>query len=206
MRKLRNWSWLFLFGSLWGINEVVVGSALSQNNIPYASVLLAAYAFLILAIARGILNKPGSSTAIGVFAALFKLSNTVPFYCHLLGIFMIGLTFDVFSSLLMKDERKVSFKCSLTGVLSAYANNALFAVVMTYIVRYEFWAVGGSLKLLDHIFAGGSFTALLAGVVVPLGFWTGVSGGALIGCRPKWTYAVTLVGIGFLWTLARVVG
>lgn len=206
MRKLRNWLWLFLFGSLWGINEVVIGSTLSKNHIPHASVLLTASAFMILAMARGILNKPGSSTMIGGFAALFKLANAAPFYCHLLGIFMIGLTFDVFSSLLMKEERKFSFKYSLTGVLGAYTNNALFAVVMTYIVRFEFWVEGGLPKLLDYIFVGGSFTALLAVVVVPTGFWVGVNSRALIEHRPKWTYAVTLLGIGFLWTLAMVVG
>lgn len=206
MRKLRNWLWLFLFGSLWGINEVVVGSALSKNNIPHFPVLLTASAFIVLAMARGILNKPGSSTTIGGFAALFKLANAAPFYCHLLGIFMIGLTFDVFSSLLMRDERKFLFKHSLTGVLSACTNNALFAVVMTYIVRYEFWAEGGLPKLLDYIFVSGSLTALLAVVVVPLGFWIGVNSRALIEHRPKWTYAVTLLGIGFLWTLARIAG
>jgi hypothetical protein len=105
---------------------------------------------------------------------------------------MVGLTFDVFSTLLMKDERKFSLKYGLAGVLSAYANNALFAFVMTYLVRYEFWITGGSTKMLEHILVSGSYTAVLAAVVVPLGFWIGIRNGVLVKQRPQWTYAAIL--------------
>lgn len=32
MRKPKNWLWFLLFGSLWGINEVVTGEVLSRNK------------------------------------------------------------------------------------------------------------------------------------------------------------------------------
>lgn len=203
MGNPKNWLWFFLFGSLWGINEVVTGEFLSQNNVPHYSVFLAVIAFFILAIARGIINKPGSSTVIGIFAVLFKLINTAPFYCHLLGIFMMGLAFDIFSSILMTSERKRLLKNSLTGVLSAYSGNALFALIITYIVRYEYWTVGGLPKVLDHIFLTGSFSAILAAVVVPVGFKLGENGGTLAQRRPRWTTAGTLVGAIALWILVR---
>ena len=206
MRKFKNWAWLLFFGSLWGIMEVAGGGVLSNYNIPHISVILAAWAFIIMAVARGIVNKPGSSTVIGVFAALFKLANAAPFFCHLLGIFALGLTFDVFSSLLMKNERKISFRSSLVGALSAYSGYAFFAIVITYIVQYKYWIAGGLPKVLDHIFVGGSLAALAAVVLVPLGYWLGINSENILERRPVWTYAGTTMGIVLLWTLGRFVG
>lgn len=206
MGKLKNWLWIILFGSLWGMIEVVGGDTIFENNVPYASVLLAVCAFFILAAARGVLNRPGSSILIGGIASFFKLANAAPFYCHLLGIFMVGLAFDIFSTLFMKNERKVSLRSSLTGMLSAYGSNTLFALVITYIVRYEYWVAGGFSKVLDHIFISGSFAALLAAMLVPLGFWIGAGGRILAERRPQWIYTGTLTGIVIIWSLARIIG
>ena len=84
MRNFKNWAWLFLFGSLWGINEVIFGKILFKDSMLFATVWLAAWAFFMLAIARGVLNKPGSSTVIGIFAVIFKLANTAPCFCHII--------------------------------------------------------------------------------------------------------------------------
>lgn len=206
MGNFKNWAWLLLFGSLWGIVEVVAGGALSRNNVPYASVMLAAWAFLVLAVGRGILNKPGTSTFIAVFAVLFKLANAAPFFCHLLGIFTLGLAFDIFSTLLMRNERRVSYRNCLSGALSAYGGYSLFALVITYLVRYEYWTAGGLPKVLHHIFVSGSFAALLAVVIVPLGFWIGVNGGILAEHRPRWTYAGAIAALIFLWIFGIAAG
>ena len=206
MRNPKNWLWFILFGSLWGINEVMMGEVLSASNVPHYSVLLTVIALFILAMARGIVNKPGSSTVIGVVAVLFKLANAAPFFCHLLGIFMVGLVFDVLASVLMKNEKTSAIKCSLTGVLSAYSGNALFALVITYIIRYDVWTSGGLSKVLGHIFVAGTFTAILAALAVPLGFRLGVTSGALADRKPKWTYAGTLVSVFIIWILAQVIG
>ena len=203
MRNPKNWLWFVLFGSLWGINEVLTGEVLSQNNVPHYSVFLAVIAFFILAIARGIINEPGSSTVIGLFAVLFKLTNAAPFYCHLLGIFMMALAFDIFSSVLMTNKGKHLLRNCLTGILSAYSGNVLFALIITYIVRYEQWTVGGLPKVLNHIFLTGSLAAALAVIVVPIGFRFGVNGGMLAQRRPRWTTAGTLVCVIGLWILVR---
>jgi hypothetical protein len=155
---------------------------------------------------RGIVNKPGSSTVIGVIAVLFKLANAAPFHCHLLGIFMVGLVFDVLASVLMKSEKTAAIKCSITGILSAYLGNALFALVITYIIRYDVWTSGGLSKVLGHIFVAGTFTAILAAIAVPLGFRLGVTSGALADRKPKWTYAGTVVSVFIIWILAQIIG
>lgn len=146
MRNPKNWVWLLLFGSLWGISEVIGGEAFYRNNVPHASVWLSAWAFLVLALGRGLVNKPGSSTAIGGIAALYKLVYAAPYFCHLLGILILGLTFDVLASVLIKEGRKKSFWPALSGALSAYTGYALFALVITYVVRYDPWVTGAGLK------------------------------------------------------------
>ena len=206
MTNFKNWLWLLLFGSLWGIGEVIAGGVLYRDTVPYASVWLTAWALFVLAVGRGVLNKPGSSTVIGAVAVIFKVVNTTPFFCHLLAIFLLGLAFDIASSLLMKHERKISYRSSISGAVSAYGGYALFALVITYIVRYEYWTVEGLAKVLHHIFVSGSFAALMAIIVVPLGYWIGINGETMVERRPRWTYAGTLVALVVLWTLGRVAG
>jgi hypothetical protein len=206
MKDYKNWVWILLFGSLWGISEVIGGEAFYRNNVPHASVWLSAWAFFVLALGRGLVNKPGSSTVIGGVAALYKLINAAPYFCHLLGIFFLALAFDVFASVLIKEDRKRSFWPALCGAISAYGGYALFALVITYIVRYDPWVAGGWPKVSHHISVGGSYAALTALLAVPLGLWLGVNGWILARRRPRWAYAGALVALAVLWTLGRFIG
>ena len=206
MKDRQQWIWLLLFGSVWGIGEVAIGGALYKANVAYASVWLSAWALCVLALARGLLNKPGSSTFIGGVATLFKLVNASPFLCHLLGIFALGLAFDVAASLLLKDERGVSYRSSLAGLLSAYAGYALFAFTITYVVRYHWWTAEGLPKVLRHIFVSGTFAAAAGLVLVPLGYWVGLQAETLALRRPRWVYGSALVASVVFWGLAQVAG
>jgi hypothetical protein len=202
MKKFKPIMWLFLFGSIWGINEVFLGEILYQNEVLQSSIILTVMALFLLAISRGMINKAGSSTLIGIFAVLFRLANTAPSYCHLLGIFLLGATFDLFSSLLIKNEDKSPLKWGVTGAMSAFGNNVIFALLITYVFRYEYWVVGGMAKVSDHIFVSGSITALLAAFLVPLGFLAGKNGGIFADRRPRWSYAGTIIASIALWIFA----
>ena len=206
MKDIKNWAWLLFFGSLWGMSEVAAGGVLYKNDIPHSSIILTAWALLMLAFARGIINKPGTSTVIGAMATLFKLANASPFICHLAGIFALGVAFDVFFRLIQKKEEKISWKTSLTGLTSAYGGYALFALVITYVIRYSFWVDGGFPKVINHIFVGGSIAALLAAVIVPIGFKLGTGSEAAVVKRPRWHWAGALAGVVLLWVLGRFVG
>lgn len=201
----KNWLWFLLFGSIWGMSEVFAGGILYASEISSSSIFLAAWALLILAAARGIVNKPGSSTAIGAVATLFRLVNASPYICHLLGIFALGVAFDVAASLLLRKERRSIVWKSLTGVVSAYAGYALFALVITYIIRYEIWAAGGWPKVVNHIFVSGSLAALAGAVLVPLGYLVGVKSGAQAERRSRFAYVVSIAGVAALWVLARFI-
>jgi hypothetical protein len=197
--------WLLFFASLWGLSEVVAGEGLYALDVPYASVLLTVWALVILSLGRGFLNKPGSSTLIGCVAALYRMVNAAPFFCHIWGIVFIGMAFDLASSLLMKEGRKFFLRSSLTGITSAYMGNALFALVMTWILRNEYWIAAGFPKALDHVFISGSFVAAAASGIVPLGYWLGRKVDGLGSLRTRWVYStLTLLVLG-LWTVVRIV-
>ena len=206
MKKLKPFIWLFLFGSIWGMNEVFLGEMLYRDEVLNSSVILTVLALFILSISRAMINKPGSSALIGTFAALFRLANTAPSYCHLLGIFILGLTFDVFATLLIQKDEKAPLKWGLTGAMSTFGNNALFALLITYVFRYEYWVIGGFSKVSQHIFISGSISALLAAFLVPLGFLIGQNGGIFVKRRPRWSYVGTILGSIALWTMALFLG
>jgi len=203
MNKFKPITWLFLFGSIWGLNELFLGNILYRNDVQNSSVILTVMALFLLAVSRGMINKPGSSALIGIFAVLFRLANTAPSYCHLLGIFLLGATFDIFSSLLIKNKDQAPLKWGVTGMLSAFGNNALFALLITYVFRYEYWTAGGFSKVFHHIFISGSITTVIAAFLVPLGFFVGKNGGILFDRRPRWSYAGTILGSIALWTVAK---
>ncbi|MBU0711570.1 hypothetical protein KJ762_06205 [bacterium] len=206
MNVLKHWILLLFFGFVWGIFEVVIGETMFGQGLSYASAWLIIWAVFVLAMARGVLNKPGSSTVIGLFAGIFKLANTSPFFCHLLAIFIIGMTFDVFSTVLMKYEHRVSYRSSLSGLLTVYAGRALFALMATYIMRWEYWTTGGVAYIYEHIFISGTFAALIAILVVPLGYSIGVNGIAFMERRPVLSYAGVAMAVVCICALGRIIG
>lgn len=205
MNNAKNWMWLLVFGSLWGIMEVVGGEAFFKNNVPYASVWLSGWALLMLGIARGLINRPGSSTLVGGTATLFKLAYAAPYFCHLLGIFYIGLVFDLAASAWLKNEKKLSWRVFSTGVVTAYGGYSLFAVTITCVARYGPWVAGGTSKVLNHILAGGSLAAAVSLVLVPLGLRIGVGSETAARRNPGWATAGALAVLVILWTIGRFV-
>lgn len=206
MDKFRPWVWVIMFGSLWGISETVGGDALYSANIPLASVWLSSWALFLLAFARAQHNTPGTSSAIGTIAALFRLVNAGPFICHLLGIFLLGVAFDLAATFLLKDRGKKFFRSGLTGFLGAYGGYAFFALIITYIVQYETWVAGGWPKVAEHIFLSGSITACISAFCVPLGYWLSQREKTSKAFHSKWATSSVLVLIFFLWIVGWLKG
>ncbi|GAI80420.1 unnamed protein product, partial [marine sediment metagenome] len=149
---------ILIFGSLWGCIEVFAGGALKEV-IPRSSVVPTILGLAVLASARFLVNKLGSSTAIGVVAALFRLANAGGYFCHLWAIFLIGVSFDIVVSVLGRRWEKAKWQ-SLAGVSSAYLTTSLFSLTLAYIFKYEWWAIPGLPKVLDYIGVNGSLIAV----------------------------------------------
>jgi len=160
---------ILFFGSLWGVLEASLGGYLYQNHIPYASIPLTIIAFIILTIAKVYFPKGYSATFIACVAMLYKFLNTPFFGCHLLAIFLLGLSYDLVSSLF-----KIKTK-ALIGLLATYLGYMLFAFTITYIFRYHYWIEEGLPRIVRYVGISGTLAALANFIAVPLSFNLGQS-------------------------------
>ena len=155
---------ILFFSGIWGVSESLLGGALYAANIPYASVSLTVIAFIVLAFANVYLPQKGTATLIAAFAMLYKFMNTPFFACHFLGIVLTGLCFDVFFSVFKLKSK------SFSAAGAAYLSYITFALMITYLFRYEYWAQAGLPKVISYIALGGTAAALCCAAVVPLSF------------------------------------
>lgn len=194
---------IFFLGTLWGMNEVLLGGFLYSRDIPNASVSLTVIAILILAVAKGWQPRPGTATIIAGIATLFKLFNAAPFTCHLLGIFALGLTFDLLSFVLLKKGEHQLIRRTVLGLLTPVISNAAFGLFMVFIARYPYWTGGGWEKILNHTFISGGFIAAFTFIIVPLGLKAGRKLTFFESVRPAWIYrGVFALSLSF-WVLSR---
>jgi hypothetical protein len=156
---------IFFWGGLWGISEAVLGDALYSANVPYASVPLTVIGFILMAIAQVYLPQKGTATLIAGCAMLYKFLNVPFFACHLLGILLMGVCYDLFFSVFRIKNR------SLSVIAAVYLNYLLFALMITYVFRYEHWVQGGFARILRHVGISGSMTALGCAILLPVSFY-----------------------------------
>ena len=188
---------ILAFGSLWGCIEVL-SSVYLKGVIPYSSVIPTILGLTVLAASRFLIKTPGSSTAIGTVALLFRLITAGHYYCHLWAIFLIGASFDIVVSLLGSRWQKTKWQ-GLAGISSAYLTTTLFSITMTYIIQYEYWASVGLPKVLDYIGVNGSLIAVGALILVPLGYKLGKSLMTLSEARPKPAFIGALLLTVIFW-------
>jgi hypothetical protein len=168
---------VLFFSGLWGISEAVVGDALYRTDVPYASVPLTVIGFAILTFARVYFPQKGTATIIACCAMLYKFLNAPFFACHLLGIFLTGVCYDLVFGTFRKNgtvpRRRELSQFFLCAAAATYLSYALFALMMTYVFQYGYWGEAGFGNVLRHIGIGGSAAALGCAVFVPLSFRLG---------------------------------
>jgi hypothetical protein len=98
-----------VFGTLWGISEISLGSVLKSLNIPFSGALLSAIGLTIVLVGRSFVPKKGSTLFIGVIAMLLKLFSLGGVIIGpMVGIFSEALVAEIVLSLTGK-PRRVSF-------------------------------------------------------------------------------------------------
>ena len=155
---------ILFFSGLWGVSEAVLGDILFRADVSYASAPLTIIGFIILAFASVYFPQKGTATIIAACAMLYKFLNAPFFACHLLGIFLMGLCYDLFFNVFRIKNR------ALSAAAATYLSYALFALLITYVFRYGFWTQAGFTKVLQHVGIGGSMAALGCAILVPLSF------------------------------------
>ena len=193
---------ILFFSGLWGISEAVLGDALYSADVPYASIPLTIIGFVVLTFARAYFPQKGTAVLVAACAMLYKFLNEPFFACHLLGILLLGVCYEVFFSTSILKNR------SIRAAAAAYLGYALFALMITYVFRYDYWVQGGFGKVVSYVGIGGSIAALGCAVFVPLSFGLAeqlkTRFGAAFGLRLRLaTVGVPVVTMG-LWIFSVV--
>jgi hypothetical protein len=206
---------ILLFGGLWGLSESVLGDALFSAGVPHASVYLAGIAFLILAMASRFVPQRGSATAIACLAMLYKFLNVPFFACHLTGIALVGVGYDlVFSwrravtgapDRTARADHPPLLAAGLKAVVACYAGRILFYLAMVFVFRSESWLKKGIDGLVRYLGVGGILAAAACAVAVPVGLVLGrrlrewVSGGAPLRVQPRLTGLLATAATVGIW-------
>jgi hypothetical protein len=129
---------IILFGSIWGGLEALGIDVMRKVGFHSSSPILALIGILILATARMVVRKPGSTLAIGVIAAGVKLLGLSQiFFCQIFAVVAQAAVFDLaFSLAERKDWLSRLIHLGLLGLVGSYVNYTLFSLSQAYI----FWA------------------------------------------------------------------
>jgi ABC-type thiamin/hydroxymethylpyrimidine transport system permease subunit len=104
-----------VFGTLWGIVEISLGSVLKSLNVPFSGAVLAAIGLTIAFVGRVFVPKKGSTLFIGVIAMLLKLFSLGGVIIGpMVGILTEALVAEIVLSLAGKPRR---FSFMLAGAL-----------------------------------------------------------------------------------------
>ena len=189
-------------GTLWGLAEATLGGLLYQRSHSFLNpVVPSVIGLAVLACARGLVPRAGTSAAIAAIAMLFKFLNAPFFACHLLGIFLLGAAFDATWTAFRGRLRP------LIGPAAGWLGFAAFAVVITWAFHYRYWYPVDWAKMFRHVGIAGSLTAMASAGLVPLGHrlgerlrageprslplgrWAGTSAAA--ACAGLWGFVTT---------------
>jgi hypothetical protein len=144
---------IILFSGLWGLSEATLGDALYSNDVPLASVPLTIIGMASLAAARTCVPSAGVCTAVAALAMMYKFFNEPFFACHLLGILLTGMCFD--AALTAAGPRSKP----AAAAAAVYTSYALFALMITYVFRYEYWQHQGPAGIARHVCLAGTLAA-----------------------------------------------
>jgi len=148
---------IILFGSIWGLSEVLIDKLISPvESLPRGAVL-SVVAILILATGRVVLERPGSSVVLGLIAGVFKLLNLPFFPCKVFAVLLLAGTFEVVYHLMGRIKGHLR---GFIGSVTLWVCFTAFALIMTYLVKYRWWAEGGLPKVLHYILVDGSYAAI----------------------------------------------
>lgn len=109
---------LAVFGALWGVVEISLGSVLKTLNIPLSGVVLAGIGLTVALVGRAFVPRRGSTLFIGVIAMLLKLFSLGGVIIGpMVGIFTEALVAELVLSLLGKPSRASFTLAGALGVL-----------------------------------------------------------------------------------------
>jgi len=154
---------IILFGSIWGGLEALGIKVMGATGFHPSSPVLALIAILLLASARMVFPRAGTTILIALVAAGFKfLSLPSVYFCQLCAVLLTGVVFDLaFSLAERKGLTKSLVSLGMVGLVASYVNYLTFAFSEAYLFVNPYWAERGVAGLLRWVYTDGSYAAAL---------------------------------------------
>jgi hypothetical protein len=177
MKNLKFIAGILVFGSLWGFSECIIGSSLSETDLPTGIIMTGFFAITFLIISRMTYQRPGMQLGMGIVAGSLRLFN--PFVgCHLcsaLAIIAEGAIFEIIwyrLSFDLKELKPITMQISM-GIISAYfvfTGGYIVTQILTPIVSGSGFFAENLIAFMPNILSSGLITALIGAVVLPVVF------------------------------------
>ncbi|HLE50500.1 MAG TPA: hypothetical protein VI755_00455 [Anaerolineales bacterium] len=206
---------ILVFGSLWGLSEVVLGSAIRAAGLPYRAGILTGVGMGIMGMAIGIFRKPVMLAGIALVAILCK-QLAVPILhasvmCEAnscLAVMLEGLALAGVVSLAgRKLDRGYLIKI-VSGALAALLVAAAFFFIGMQVApcRYllSFNRPGGFMAFLA---VEGLVWAAFSATLFPLGYWAGARLRDVVpvfGTRKPWLYITSAALVVCSWVASAL--
>jgi ABC-type thiamin/hydroxymethylpyrimidine transport system permease subunit len=178
---------LAVFGALWGLVEISLGSVLHAINLPLTGMTLSIVGVMVASIGRLFVPRRGSTIFIGVIAMVLKLFS--------IGSILIGPMVGIFTEALIAELILSAFpRPSMPAFICACAGASLWTVVQPFVTGVLLFGrnlVVIWLDLLDmgsHLFGIPSQAAL--GIVLAVAALHLIAGG--IGGWLAWKLGLVL--------------
>ncbi len=109
---------LAVFGTLWGVSEITLGTVLKSINLPISGILLSTIGLIIALVGRVFVPRKGSTLFVGVIAMLLKLFSLGGVIIGpMVGIITEAVVAEVILSALGKPRRLSLMLAGAAGVL-----------------------------------------------------------------------------------------
>ncbi|RLF27559.1 MAG: hypothetical protein DRN01_02140 [Thermoplasmata archaeon] len=175
MDKKRLLVGVVLFGSLWGLSEVVLGSYLRDSSLPAGAIMTGIFAVGLMMMTRVLYRQPGMQLGMGLVAGGLRLFNPFVgcFICSAIAIMAEGAFFELIWYRMSRDLNelhKPTMSISM-GVISAYTLYVLGFIVtqvLTPLLSSAGFHFENLVMFLPQILSKGLFAALLGGITVPV--------------------------------------
>ena len=151
---------LLILGSLWGFFEMLA--------LPVFVLCVIGIFFLV--IGRRIVDIPGTSILIGLIVCLYKTYSAHFFVCQWAGVMAVAVSFDFFTSVVLKENWYKKFNPVIIGALTNIAALIVFVITVTYIFVEPYWAAGGIDRVLSYALRNTLPASIISALIsAPLG-------------------------------------
>jgi len=196
MKRVELFLLILVIGSLWGFFEML--------QLPVF--ILCAVGLFFLVLGRRVIDIPGSSILIGLLVCFYKTYSDHFFVCQWAGVMALAVSFELFTSLIFKENWYTRFNPVLIGILTNISALFVFTASVNFIFPEPYWVSGGIERVLNYALYTSLPAAFISGLITaPMGNLAGSKFSQLnFPMQRKLVPGIYLIASLFLWIAASI--